>query len=204
MFYQTTVWWDTASSIFPSWAPWITPVFLLIPLSVSRFQYFLLVSILISSALCLRFPLKPDFLHVQVLDSDVICSDPTLGKGRKSKQCLPRNGCLCRNCLQPAPLLWECRMESRQWLFFMSVATELATYCENRNPLESFWQKYQTCHCNQIPLWMVTCLPECPGCSLILVNVCGEWFPSIMQDSVHPGNAIASDWKALGCEGLLV
>lgn len=123
-------------------------------------------------------------------------------KGQK-RQCLPRNGCLCRNCLQPAPLLWEFRVESSQWLLFMSFSTEPVTYCENGNPLESFWQKYQKCHCNQIPLWMVTSLPKCPISYGIIVNFCREWLHSIKQDSDHPNNIhiaqTGRDWAGKGC-----
>lgn len=65
-------------------------------------------------------------------------------------------------------------------------------------------QKYQVCHCNQIPLWMVAFLPKHPICYGILVNFCGKLFHSIMQASVHLSNTIVSDWKGLSWKGLLV
>lgn len=89
----------------------------------------------------------------------------------------------------------------------MSVVTELVTYCENENPLESFWLFLWKQEISDVTLqsdsYLDGYLPS-QICYEILVNFCGELFHSIMQASVLPSNTIASDWMGLSWKGLLV
>lgn len=184
--------------------PWIIPVFLLVPLSVSCFQYFLLMSILdffiplFSLCVSLWHNLQPSHSW----------------KGQKKQTVFVQGWVFVQKLPAASPSVLGIQDGIKAGTFFYVSHDWTSDLLWEWKPSGVFlttgifhflWkQKYQMCHCNQIPLWVVTWLPKCLIFYGLLVNFCGERFHSIMQASVLLSNTTASDWTGLSWKGLWV